>query len=112
MPRKPKNTRNAEQAVRQQQVRETAKAKRRPSRDDIARVALWRFINNIWKTDSQARKTLDGMRDSIVGDLIEQGFDLRESEERFEELAEKYRDDMKPFRIKRHLEKPKPGSSD
>ena len=112
MARKPKIKRNAEQVMRQQQVRDTAKAKGKPSRDDIARVALWRFIHNTWKTEPEARKKLDIMRDSIVDDLIEQGFDLRESEERFEELAEKYRDDLKPFRIKRHLEKPKHLSSD
>jgi hypothetical protein len=41
MTRKSKKQRNAEQAARQQSVRDEAKVRRRPSRDDLARVLLW-----------------------------------------------------------------------
>ena len=103
MTRKSLKQRNAEQAERQQRLRDADKVKRKPSRDHIARVALWRFIHNTWKTEPKAQEKLDLMRDSIVADLVLQGFDRDESEDKFEELCETYRDDDFPFRIKRHL---------
>lgn len=51
MPRKSKKQRSAEQVARQQRVRDAAKARRRPSRDDLARVLLWKMI-----TAAQRRK--------------------------------------------------------
>jgi hypothetical protein len=99
---KSKKQRNAEQAVRQQRVREQAKARRRPTRDDLARVLLWQMIRA-----TQARKdpsqALGKLRDSLVNDLERQGFSVRESEEVFHELADRYSDGLFPFRPKRHL---------
>ena len=102
MPRKPHKQRNAEQLIRQQRVREQTKARRRPTRDDLARVLLWQMI-----TAAQAQKdpdrALGKVRDSIVDDLERQGFDVRESENVFHELADRYSDGLYPFRPKRHL---------
>ncbi len=111
MARKSQKQRNAEQQARSQNDRKKAVTIRKPSRDDVARTALWLWIANTWRVDKKARKTLDEMRDDLVDQLVAQGFDLRQSEERFEELAEKYRSSSPPFRIKRHLQEP-PQDSD
>jgi CII-binding regulator of phage lambda lysogenization HflD len=102
MPRKSKKQRNAEQAVRQQNVREEAKARRRPSRDDLARVLLWQMIVAAQRRED-ARLALDKLSEAIVGDLERQGFDVRESEDVFEDLADRYSDGLFPFRPKWHL---------
>lgn len=103
MARKSIRQRNAEQRVRQQKVRDDAREHRRPTRDDIARTLLWQMI----VTAKQKRKRdeiLDRLCDEIVAELVLQGFDIRESEAVFEALADKYEPDIRPFRIKRHLE--------
>lgn len=110
MARKPKKQRNAEQVVRQRQVRNTARAKRRPSRDDIARIFLWQMIVGLQENRSDARTVLDKMRDEVVEGLERQGFDVRQSEDVFETLVEKYTDRPFPFRPKWHLG-PKSGPS-
>lgn len=106
MPRKSKKQRNAEQAVRQQNVRDAAKAQRRPSRDDLARVLLWQMITAAQGRED-ARLALDKLSEAIVGELERQGFDVRESEDVFEDLADRYSDGLFPFRPKWHL-KPRP----
>ena len=102
MTKKSKKQRNAEQAVRQQSVRDEAKARRRPSRDDLARVLLWQMI-----VAAQRRKdaplALDKLSEAIVVDLERQGFDVRESESVFEDLADRYSDRLFPFRPKWYL---------
>ena len=102
MPRKPKKQRNAEQLIRQRRVREQTKARRRPTRDDLARVLLWQLI-----TAAQAQKdpyrALGKVRDAIVDDLERQGFDVRESENVVHNLADRYSVGLYPFRPKRHL---------
>ena len=103
MARKSIRQRNAEQRVRQQKVRDTAREHRRPTRDDIARTLLWQMI----VTAKQKRKRdeiLGLLCDEIVAELALQGFDARESEAVFEALAEKYEPEVRPFRIKRHLD--------
>lgn len=102
MPRKSKKQRNAEQAVRQRHVRDAAKARCRPSRDDLARVLLWQMITAAQER-ADARVALDKLSEAIVGELERQGFDVRESENVFEELADRYSDGLFPFRPKRHL---------
>ncbi|WP_186376853.1 hypothetical protein [Agrobacterium sp. DE0009] len=106
MARKSKKQRNAEQAVRQQSVRDEAKARRRPSRDDLARVLLWQMITAA-QGRKDARLALDKLSEAIVIDLERQGFDVRESEIVFEDLADRYSDGLFPFRPKWHL-KPRP----
>ncbi|MES5045632.1 hypothetical protein ABVB72_10170 [Rhizobium nepotum] len=103
MPRKSKTQRNAEQATRQQRVRDEAKARRRPSRDDLARVLLWQMIVTA-QEKRDASRALGIVRDVIVEQLDRQGFSVRESEEVFHELAKTYSDGLFPFRPKRHLE--------
>jgi hypothetical protein len=103
MARKPKKQRNAEQVVSQQRVRDAARTKRRPSRDDIARMFLWQMIAGVQGKRSDARAVLDKMRDEIVEGLERQGFDVRESEDVFEALVDKYSDGLFPFRPKWHL---------
>lgn len=102
MTRKSRKQRNAEQAVRQQSVRDEAKARRRPSRDDLARVLLWQMIVAAQRR-KDARLALDKLSEAIVIDLERQGFDVRESEDVFEGLADRYSDGLFPFRPKWHL---------
>lgn len=102
MPRKPKRQRNAEQVIRQQRVRDEAKVRRRPSRDDLARILLWQMITTA-RERADSHIALGKLRDVLVEQLERQGFDDRESEDVFEELADKYADGLFPFRPKRHL---------
>ncbi len=102
MARKSKKQRNADQAVRQQKVRDEAKARRRPSRDDMARMLLWQMIVAA-QCRKDARLALNKLSEALVVDLERQGFDLRESEDVFENLADRYSDGLFPFRPKWHL---------
>ncbi|ASY70754.1 hypothetical protein [Sinorhizobium fredii] len=102
MPRKSKKQRNEEQAVRQQHVRDEAKARCRPSRDDLARVLLWQMITAAQGRED-ARIALDKLSEAIVGELERQGFAVRECENVFEDLVDRYSDGLFPFRPKRHL---------
>ena len=104
MARKSIRQRNAEQRVRQQRVRDDARENRRPTRDDIARTLLWQMIVTAKKTRKRD-EVLDRLCDEIVAELVLQGFDVRESEAVFEALSEKYEPEVRPFRIKRHLER-------
>ncbi len=103
MPRKSKKQRNAEQVVRQQRVRDEAKARRRPSRDDLARVLLWQIITAALE-QQDPDQALGKVRNSLVDDLERQRFSVRESEEVFHEIADRYSDGLFPFRPKRHLD--------
>ena len=109
MVRKSKKQRNAEQAVRQQSVRDEANARRRPSRDDLARILLWQMIVTAQRR-KDARLALDKLSGALVIDLERLGFDARESEDVFEELNDRYSDGLFPFRPKWHL-KPRPVAS-
>ncbi|MCT7662939.1 hypothetical protein [Shinella kummerowiae] len=102
MPRKSKKQRNADQLARQQRVRDNARTKRRPSRDDLARVLLWQMIKAAQRRED-ARAALDKLSEAIVEELERQGFDVRESEDVFEDLADRYSGGLFPFRPKRHL---------
>lgn len=103
MARKSIRQRNAEQRVRQQRVRDEARDHRRPTRDDIARTLLWQMIVTA-KKKRKRDEILDRLCEEIVAELVLQGFDIRESEAVFEALAEKYEPEVRPFRIKRHLD--------
>ena len=73
------------QRARQQRVRDQARERRRPSRDDLARVLLWQMI--------------------MITEILElQGFDIRECEDVFDDLVKRYANGVFPFRRKRHLE--------
>lgn len=103
MARKSIRQRNTEQRVRQQRVRDEAREHRRPTRDDIARTLLWQMIVTA-KQKRRRDEILERLCGEIVAELALQGFDVRESEAVFEALAEKYESEVRPFRIKRHLE--------
>lgn len=103
MSKRSKREINAEQRARQQRVRDAARNRRRPSRDDLARMLLWKMIMSAGKHHLGQREALDRLRDEIVDGLELQGFDVCESEEVFEELAGRYADGLFPFRPKRHL---------
>ena len=101
--KKSKREVNSEQRARQQRVRDEARDRRRPSRDDLARMLLWKMIMSTEKHKLGRREALDRLRDEIVDGLDLQGFDVRESEDVFEDLAARYADGLFPFRPKRHL---------
>lgn len=103
MTKKSKREINAEQRARQKRVRDKARDSCRPSRDDLARMLLWKMIRSTEKHHLGRRQALDMLRNEIVDGLELEGFDVKESEEVFEELAEKYSDGLFPFRPKRHL---------
>lgn len=105
MTKKPKREINAEQRARQQRVRDEARARCRPSRDDLARMLLWKMIMSTGKHHLGRREALNRLRDEIVDGLDLQGFDVRESEEVFEDLAQRYADGLFPFRPKQHLKR-------
>jgi hypothetical protein len=74
---------------------------RRPDRDDIARVWLWRSIRMATKAKQEHR---DWMYEAILEALAGQGFDKRQSKIALDELIERYGQATKsPFRRKRHL---------
>lgn len=95
-------TKKSKQAVRQQRVRDEAKARKRPSRDDLGRILLWQMISAALE-QKEPHRALGKVRDSLVDDLERLGFDVRESEDVFHELADRYSDGLFPFRPKRHL---------
>jgi len=92
------------QRARQQRVRDQARERRRPSRDDLARVLLWQMIKAAEKSNLGKRRALDGLRDKIIDGLELQGFDVRECEDVFDDLTKRYSNGGFPFRRKRHLE--------
>jgi hypothetical protein len=104
MARKSKRAIAEAQRARQQRVRDQARERRRPSRDDLARVLLWQMIKSADKYHLGRRESLDRLRDKIIDGLKLQGFDVRECEDVFEELAKRYSNGVFPFRRKRHLE--------
>lgn len=103
MARKSKNQRNAEQRVRQQKVRDDATEVCRPSRDDIARMLLWKTISDAHKSGEAGPPFLKEIADDIVDGLVRLGFDGQESYDVFDSLVRKYADGLFPFRPKPHL---------
>jgi hypothetical protein len=103
MSKKSKREINAEQRARQKRVRDEARDRCRPSRDDLARMLLWKMIMSTEKHHLGRREALDRLRNEIVDGLELQGFDVKESEEVFEDLSARYADGLFPFRPKRHL---------
>ncbi|MBB6181234.1 hypothetical protein [Pseudorhizobium flavum] len=103
MTRKSKKQRNAEQAVRQRLVREAAREKRRPTRDDIARMFFWKVISDAHCNGENGRTLISKLADKIVDGLERQGFDAQEGYDVYDQLVRKYSNGVFPFRIKRHL---------
>jgi hypothetical protein len=105
MARKSIYQRNEKQRLRQQNIRQSAKDLKRPSRDDLARMLLWQMITLVQKADgTNKQQALDGLCNKIVSGLVKQGFNERQSEDVFDDLAKKYASSLPPFRVKRHLQ--------
>lgn len=102
MARKSRGQRKQEQQERQAAVRAKAKATRRPGRDDFARVLFWQMIRAAQR-DQDPRQKLDRLRDKLTEVLESQGFNLKEAEDVFEDLAKKYSNGLNPFRPKFHI---------
>lgn len=105
MARKSRTQRREEQRKRQAAVRETAREKCKPDRDDLARILLWLMIR---EAHAEARKQrsrgpLDKLCTILVTNLELQGFDADEAEDVFAMLERKYPSQIGPGRIKRHL---------
>lgn len=100
--RKTKKQRLAEQAARQQAVRDQAKENRRPTRDDLARVLLWQMIT-VAQRQAEPETALCRICETLIKDLNRQGFKTSQVEAVFWELATKYKTGLWPFRTKRHL---------
>ena len=94
--------RRAEQAAHQKAYRLQQTALRKPSRDDVARVALHLMITEALK----ARDAELGLWcDRVVSHLTEQGFDRTAAHCRLDQLVERYADGWQAQR-KPHLARP------
>lgn len=105
MARKTKKQRLEEQRVRQAAVRKEARQRRRPDRDDLARLLLWLAIRDAHAEAAKQRsqRPHDLLCGILVDGLKTQGFDVREIEDVYAKLEAKYRAQEIPGRIKRHL---------
>ena len=100
-PRKSIAARNDEQRHRQADLRQRNREKRRPTRDDIARIVLWQLITRV---HGKAKPEVwERIEDGILDQLAEQGFDARESELVIEDLVQRYTSGRGGFRRKTHL---------
>ncbi|WP_274427394.1 hypothetical protein [Chelativorans sp. YIM 93263] len=95
-----RSERLARQRERQRALRAATRARRRPTRDDIARALLHFAITENVRHGRE--EELGRLLDRIVTSLQEQGFDKREAETVLEDLVDKYRAGWS-FQRKRHL---------
>jgi len=90
MTRTARTTRRRDAAAYQRQYREQQTALRRPSRDDVARVALH------WAVMRTLRPGREGLLAQwsryLVESLVAQGFDRAASHRRIDELIQRYED--------------------
>jgi hypothetical protein len=66
-------------------------------------VLLWQMIIAA-RERADARVALDKLSNAIVGELEHQGFDVRECENVFEDLVDRYAGARFPFRPNRNLQ--------
>ena len=98
--RKSKAKRLSEQAVYQRAYRMQQKALRKPSRDDVARVALHLMIGEALKHNHDGE--LDEWCAALVIRLADQGFNRHAAHRRVDELIARYADGW-AFQRKPHL---------
>lgn len=75
------------QRERQREYRARRRRNRKPTRDDIARAMLDWAVRESLKDEEK----LDRLGDRIIPVLVRQGFDRKQADEAFDELAERYR---------------------
>ena len=101
MVRQPEDSRLDKQRERQRELRRKQRQEKRPSRDDVARIALfWLVRRAIEKNQLQE---LEKFRDRMVMMLVDQGFDEKACDGVLDDLVRKYRTGASPFRRKAHL---------
>jgi len=97
------------QRERQRTLRAEASARRKPSRDDIARTLLhWAITENI---RHGREDELDRLQAQVMDRLIAQGFDRQASDIAWDALVDKYRNGW-TFQSRRHLKADDGGSDD
>ncbi|MBN9015073.1 MAG: hypothetical protein J0H25_19035 [Rhizobiales bacterium] len=87
-------------AAQQRRYREQQKALRKPSRDDVARLALHWIIKTALERNKEGE--LSKWSDTIVRRLMRQGFDGDAARRRIDQLIEQYEDGW-AFQGKPHL---------
>ena len=98
--RKDTKSRRAAQATYQRAYRLQQKALRKPSRDDVARVALHLAISEALQ-DGRGEE-LGAWYEAIIDRLVDQGFDRNAANRRVDQLIERYADGW-GFQRKPHL---------
>jgi hypothetical protein len=98
--RKSTTSRQRNQVDYQRRYRRQQTSLRKPSRDDVARVALHWIINEALKRDKEGQ--LCKWTELIVKHLVDQGFDRDAARRRIHELIERYEDGW-GFQRKPHL---------
>ncbi|MCV3768890.1 hypothetical protein [Rhizobium sp. TRM95796] len=89
------------QRKRQKCYRHNQRERKRPGRDDIARVALHWMLTRAAETDMLGH--LEKIGDVLIDRLVDQGFARAEAFEVFGGLIDKYVDESWSFRRKPHL---------
>ena len=82
-----RNERLEKQKLRQREYRRQQRAARKPSRDDIARAALFWAVKRALPDEEK----VDTLGDRIIPILVAQGFDRKKADEAFDELVQRYR---------------------
>lgn len=103
---KSKAQRLREQRDRQQAYRDEQRRLRRPSRDDIARVALrWLILGTAKLAEREGNPArMNKVEMDILAGLIEQGFDRAAADQALGDLIDRYVDGKWDFRRKVHLQ--------
>jgi hypothetical protein len=101
------------QRGRQRVYRERLKEERRPSRDDVARIALhWLIVETARMAEKQNKPSrMNKVEEVLLEGLVAQGFDPRASDQVLGELIDKYVDGGWNFRRKLHLQEEPPTSA-
>lgn len=92
--------RHRQAAAQQRRYRRRQKALRKPSRDDVARIALHWIITMVLKRNMEGE--LGRWSEKIVKRLVRQGFDRDAARRRIDQLIERYENGWE-FQGKPHL---------
>jgi hypothetical protein len=95
--------RRTEQASYQRAYRKQQKALRKPSRDDVARVALHWIITEALRRDKEGE--LGKWCEIVISRLVDHGFDRHAAHRRVGQLTEQYAEGWE-FQRKPHLTRP------